>query len=152
MDLKTFINADGTVDGELRLGNLPEEFRTEDGIVVLEKILSQTFRKVGVIEIGDEGGGYFISLGVRFGPQNDAEIGELAEMYKRHRGLFQVAAYPTMATEAAGLQNNVVGMGAIAKSLMSKRGILPSVIIVRFTWTPDGTRPERYQGEKGGGR
>ena len=50
--------------------------------------LSRVLNAVGVLVPGDEGGNYWISVGVRFGPQTDAERGDLAEMYKRYRGMF----------------------------------------------------------------
>jgi hypothetical protein len=152
LGLRTFINADLTVDGELRMAMLPDDWRTPEGIPEVMELLSQILRRLGTLTAGDEGGAYFISIGVRFGPQNDSEVGDLAEMYKRYRGMFQVASYPTMAGEAAGQQNAIVAFGSIVRALMDKRGLPPAVIFVRVTWTPDGSRPGRFGGEKGGGR
>jgi hypothetical protein len=150
--LKTFINADGSVDGEIRIAGLPDEWRVPEGVPKLAEFASQMLRAVGTLAAGEEGGAYWISIGVRFGPQNETEIGDLAEMYKRHRGLFQVAAHATEASLISGLMNNVVAMESIVKALMEKRGLPPAVIFIRFTWTPDGSRPERYEGERGDGR
>lgn len=150
--LKAFINSDGSVDGETRVGALLDHWRTEDGFPELLEIISRVLRAVGTLKPGKEGGAYFISLGVRFGPQTDAEMGDLAEMYKRYRGLFQVASYPVDASFAGGVQNAVVAFRTIVRSLMEKRGMPPSAVLIRITWTPDGVRPGRYEGEKGGGR
>jgi hypothetical protein len=147
--LKTFINADGSVDGEVRMGGLPEDWRVPDGLVFLKEFLSTLLRQAGDLVPGDEGGSYWISIGVRFGPSNESEIGELAELYKRHRGLFQVASYALDAGIASAAQNAVVAIGDIIKSIMEKRGMPPTVIFIRYTWTPDGTRPHRYAGESG---
>lgn len=149
LGLRTFINADLTVDGELRISQLPDDWRTPEGIPEVMALLSSILRDIGVLVPNDEGGAYWISIGVRFGPQNDAEVGDLAEMYKRYRGMFQVASYPTDAGAVSGAQNAIVAFGAIVRSLMDKRGLPPAVVFVRITWTPDGTRPHRYGGEKG---
>ena len=151
LGLKSFINQDGTVDGEVRASGLPEEWRTEEGRAELEEFLSDAMTEGGVLVPGEEQGGYWLSVGVRFGPQTDAEVGDLAEMYKRFRGLFQVATYPVDASLRAALGNAVVGVGLMIKSLIEKRGLPPSVVFVRVTWTPTGERPSRYEGEKGGG-
>ncbi len=51
-----------------------------------------------------------------------------------------------------GIANAIVAFEMIVKSLMDKRDIPPAVVFVRYTWTPDGSRPGRYEGEKGGGK
>lgn len=147
--LKTFINADGSVDGEVRMGPLPDEWRVPEGLVQLKEFLSTLLRQAGELAPGEEGGRYFVSIGVRFGPSNDSEIGEMAELYKRHRGLFQVACYALDAGIPSGSQNAVVAIGDIIKKIMDKRGMPPTVIFIRYTWTPDSTRPHRYAGESG---
>jgi hypothetical protein len=147
--MKTFVNADGTVDGEVRMGGLPDEWRTLEGLVELKVFLSKLFLKIGPIEPETEGGKYWISIGVRFGPQNETEIGELAELYKRYRGLFQVSSYALEASYPSALQNSIVSIGAIIQSIIQKRGMPPMVIFIRVTWTPDGERPHRYKGESG---
>lgn len=149
LGMRTFINADLTVDGETRIAQLPDEWRTPEGIPAVMELLSQILRQIGILVPGEEGGAYWISIGIRFGPQNDAEVGDLAEMYKRYRGMFQVASYPTTAGDPSGLQNPIVAFGMIVRSLMEKRGLPPAVVFVRLTWTPDGQRPGRYGGEKG---
>lgn len=152
LSIRSFINADGSVDAELRAGNLPDEWREEDGTPALMAFFSQLLRVAGTLEPGPELGRYWISIGVRFGPQNESEVGELAELYKRHRGMFQVASHALQADMKSGLQNAVVSIGTIIKSLQSKRGLIPSVVFIRITWLPVAdTRPHRYEGEKGGG-
>ena len=152
LSLKTFINVDGTVDGEIRIADLPDDWRSEEGIPELMEFLSQILRAAGTLTPGIEQGAYWVSIGVRFGPQNDAEVGDLAEMYKRYRGMFQVASYPLDASSVSGLQNAIVAFGMIVRSLMEKRGLPPAVVFIRYTWMPDGSRPGRFTGEKGGGR
>lgn len=152
LSIKSFINADGSVDSELRFGNLPDEWRDGEGTPALMAFLSQMLRVVGTLEPDAEGGKYWISIGVRFGPQDESEAGELAELYKRHRGMFQVASHALQTDMTSGLQNAVVSIGTIVKSLQSRRGLPPSVIFIRITWLPvTDTRPHRYEGEKGGG-
>lgn len=149
--MKTFINADGSVDGEIRMGGLPDEWRVPDGVVLLMEFLSGLLGRLGSLEPGEEGGRYWVSIGVRFGPSNESEIGELAELYKRHRGLFQVASYALdLGVPGAG-QNAVVAIGEIIRSIMNRRGMPPTALFVRVTWTPDGVRPHRYSGESGKG-
>lgn len=147
--VKSFINQDGSVDGEVRIGNLPDDWRVPDGLPQLKEFLSTLLRQVGDLKPGPEGGAYWISIGVRFGPNNESEIGELAELYKRHRGLFQVASYALDASIQSAAQNAVVAIGEIVKAIMTRRGLPPSVIFIRYTWTPDGVRPHRYTGESG---
>lgn len=149
LGLKSFINMDRTVDGEVRIGNLLEEWRTIEGIPSLMELLSTVLRRVGVLTPGEEGGSYWISIGIRFGPQNDADVGDLAEIYKRFRGMFQVSSYATDASDRSGFQNAIVAFGTIVRSMMENRGLPPNVVFLRYTWTPDGKRPGRYEGEKG---
>lgn len=152
INIKTFINSDLTVDGETRMANLPEDWRTEEGIPMMMEILSRVLGRLGLVMPGDEGGAYWISIGVRFGPQSDAELGDLAEMYKRFRGMVQVSSYPTSLSIPSGAQNAIVAFGSITRAFMTKHGLPPAVVFVRVTWMPDGSRPGQYEGEKGGGR
>jgi hypothetical protein len=149
--VKSFINSDGTVDGEIRIGELLEYWRTAEGIPDLMAFLSSVLTAVGTLVPAGEGGRYWISIGVRFGPQTDAERGDLAEMYKRYRGMFQVASYALDLGLRGGIANAIIAFEMIVKSLMEKRGLPPAVVFVRYTWTPDSARPGRYEGEKGGG-
>jgi len=153
MAVQSFINADGSVDGELTIRNLPEEWRTEAGFGYLIATMSSAFRTFVPFGAKPEmGGAFWCSFGIRFGPQNEAEIGELYHLYKRHRGLFQIGTYPTPAWGAGAIQialtADTTGLKAMISSLMKKRGLPPSVIMVRFIWTPDGKRPGHYRGEK----
>lgn len=150
--MKTFINADGSVDGEVRIGGLPDDWCVPEGLVYLKEFLAGLLNKLGPLVPGDEGGRYWISLGVRFGPSNDADIGKLAELYKRHRGLLQVASYALDLSIQGATVNAVVAIGDIIKAIMARHSLPPSVILVRVTWTPDGVRPHRYEGESGKNR
>ncbi len=154
MAVQTMINRDGTVDGELTIRNLPEEWRDERTMGLLVATLSTVLRTFVPFEASPTmGGAFWCSFGIRFGPQNEAEIGELYNLYKRHRGLFQIGTYPTPAWGTGALQialvGDNVGLKAMLESLMEKRGLPPSVIMIRFIWTPDGERPGHYKGEKG---
>jgi hypothetical protein len=154
MSWQTFVNADGTVDGELTVRNLPEDWRTELGVRMLVATLSAALRElVPFPSRPSMGGAFWVSFGIRFGPQNEAELGELAELYKRHRGLLQIGTYPMLASISGAIQvaltGDRVGMRAMIESLMRKRGLPPTVILIRFIWTPDGKRPGHYQGERG---
>lgn len=150
--IKTFVNIDGSVDGELRMGKLPEEWRSPDGILEGIALLSEIFRAFRVFEESPSmGGKFWISFGVRFGPQNDMELGRLAELYKRFRGMLQTGTYPVQAWHPTPIQNSLtIGLRTIIDGIMSHHGIPVSVILVRFIWIPDGTRPGRYQDELGG--
>jgi len=150
--IKTFINADGTVDGDLRISDVPELWRTEDGFPTMAAYLSALLIRLGTLPASQDGGRFFISLGIRFGPRDIGEIENLAALYKRFRGLFQVASHPLDASFKSGLQNAVAAMSAFVKSLMSKRGLPPAVVFIRITWMPSGMTPGRYEGEAGGGR
>ena len=149
--VKTFVNVDGSVDGELRMGRLPEEWRSPEGILEGIALLSEIFRSFRVFEESPPmGGKFWISFGVRFGPQNDTELGRLAELYKRFRGMLQTGTYPVPAWHATPIQNSLtIGLRTIIDGFMNKHGLPPSVILVRFIWIPDGTRPGRYQDELG---
>lgn len=148
--VKTFINQDGSVDGELRMDNLPDEWRTRRGLPFMVESLTNMLR---VFKPFDEkpafGGKYWISIGVRFGPSNETEAGELADVYKRFRGLFQVGTYygPAWITSRI-LQSVAIGMKTMIEGLEDRRGLPPASILIRFVWTPDGVRPGRESGEK----
>jgi hypothetical protein len=154
MAIQTFINKDGTVDGELTIRDLPEEWRTLEGTPWLIATLSSAFRNwQPFLSKPIMGGAFWVSFGVRFGPQNESEMGELYHLYKRHKGMFQIGTYPTEAWGAGAIQlaltGDTVGMRAMIQSLLKKRGLPPTVLLVRFVWTPDGLRPGHYRGEKG---
>jgi hypothetical protein len=153
MAVQTMVNRDGTVDGELTIRNLPDEWRDARTMGYLVATLSSALRTFEPFAAQPAmGGAFWCSFGVRFGPQNEAEIGEMYNLYKRHRGLFQVGTYPTPAWGTGALQvalvGNNVGLKAMLESLMKKRGLPPSVVMIRFIWTPDGQRPGHYKGEK----
>jgi len=149
--VSTFINADGTVDGELRCGNLPEHWRditTDLSIIADLSMIFQSFRVFP--EDPPMGGKFWFTIGVRFGPQNEMEVGELAELYKRFRGLFQIGTYPARAWEMGHIQNAIaLGLRAMLEGLADKRGLPPSVILIRFSWIPDGKRPGHFEREGG---
>ena len=150
MAVKTFINMDRSVDGEIRIGNFPSEWRTPSGLVILETLLSDVFNEVIPFDQKPSmGGAFWISFGIRFGPQNESDIGEMAELYKRFRGLFQIATYHTSASHIAPMLNNVLGLKNMIQAVESSRGVPPSVLLIRFVWTPDGVRPARMKGEEG---
>lgn len=149
LSVKSFINRDMSVDAELRISNLPLLWRTRDGKPELVSFFSEKVARLGILAPGEEGGRYYIICGLRFGPQSQSQIEELAELYKRFRGLFQLTVHPTDAGYPSGLQNNLVGMGILIETVFDRRGSPPAVILIRLTWMPDGSRPGRYPGEDG---
>jgi hypothetical protein len=151
--VQSMINFDGTVDGELRVGDLPPEWREVEGVPLLVATLSSAFRSWRPFAaMPAHGGAYWVSFGVRFGPQNEAEIGELAELYKRFRGLFQIGTYPAPAWNTGPIQivltSDRAGLRSMVQTLLEKRGLPPTNILVRFVWTTDRQRPGHYRGEK----
>jgi hypothetical protein len=155
MAIQSFINTDGSVDGELRIANLPDEWRTARGVADLIATLSGAFASFRPFPaLPSMGGKFWVTFAMRFGPQNETEIGELADLYKRFRGLFQIGTYPTPAWNIGPIQSALTspgdnqGLRAMITSLQEKRGYPPTVILVRFVWTPDGSRPSHYKGEK----
>jgi hypothetical protein len=160
MGIHSFINADGTVDGELRIANLPPEWREQSGLTELTATLSKAFSSFRVFDRKPEmGGSFWFTVAVRFGPQNEAEMSELAELYKKYRGLFQIGTYPTRADHSAPLQlcltDDRRGLRGMIDALAVKRGLPPTAVLIRFVWGPDwspevgGKRPGHYAGEKG---
>ena len=160
MGIHSFINADGTVDGELRIGNLPIEWRSEQGLRELVATLSSAFASFKAFDRHPAmGGSFWFSAAVRFGPQNEAEMSELADLYKKSKGLFQIGTYPTRADHLTPLQMCLTddrrGLRGMIGALAVKRGLPPTAILIRFTWGPDwspergGLRPGHYKGEKG---
>ena len=153
MSVQTMANEDGTVDGELRISNLPGDWREPGGAAMMAAVLSSAFRTWDLFPAKPPmGGAYWVTFGVRFGPQNEAEVGELAELYKRFRGLFQVGTYPTPAWISGSIQvaltTDNTSLKSMVRSIVEKRGYPPSVLLVRFVWTPDSSRPGHYKGEK----
>jgi hypothetical protein len=151
--VQSMINYDGTVDGELRIGDLPAEWREAEGVPLLIATLSSAFRSWRPFAAQPvHGGAYWVSFGVRFGPQNESEIGELAELYKRFRGLFQIGTYPAPAWNTGPIQivltSDRAGLRSMVQTLLEKRGLPPTNILVRFVWTTDRQRPGHYRGEK----
>lgn len=151
LSIKSFVNRDGTMDAELRIVNIPDFWKDLDGIPAMAAFLSEVFQRTGELANTDDGGRFWVSIGVRFGPSNESELGELAEIYKRHRGMLQVASYPLATAIPSGFQNAIVAIESITKSLMTKRGIPISSLFIRITWMPKGMHPSRFKGERGGG-
>ena len=160
MGIQSFINADGTVDGELRIANLPPEWRDQAGLAELTATLSSAFLTFRVFDGHPPmGGSFWFSVAVRFGPQNEAEMSELADLYKKNKGLFQIGTYPTRADHATPLQlcltDDRQGLRGMMEALAVKRGLPPTAVLIRFMWGPDwspergGIRPGHYIGEKG---
>lgn len=147
LSIKTFINSDGTVDGEIRIANLPDDWRSStEGLVLLNEFLVNVMSEVGPIT---EEGSYWVAFGVRFGPSTEAEAGDLAEIYKRFRGLFQAATHTTPADSLPSIKTNITnGLVVIVRALMERRGLPPAVVFIRFTYSPNAHRPQRYEGER----
>jgi hypothetical protein len=153
MSVKTFVNLDGTVDGELRIGNLPDEWRSLRGVRLLVATLSNAVRSVPMFQkVPSMGGSYWISFAVRFGPRNMDEVAKLSRLYKRHRGMLQIGTYPTqawlMGSQQVALTADSTGLKAMLTALLEKRGMPPTAILVRYIWTPYTERPGHYKGEK----
>jgi len=148
--LKSFINANGTADVELRLRNLPDLWRTFDGQPALGSALSEAVRVMGAFPRQPAmGGAFWVSFGVRFGPKNEFEVEMMAKFYKRFRGLFQVGAYHTTASALPAILNNAASVRSLVENIWEKRDLPPAQVLVRIVWTPDGQRPGRFQGEGG---
>ena len=150
VSIKAFTNRDGTVDGELRLRELPDLWRTVAGMPDLVAALSEAARAMGALPRGvPEGGAYWISYGFRFGPKNMREIEELAKYYKRFRGLFQIGLHHTTAESLGSILNNAMTVRSLVERVWEKRDLPPAQLLVRVVWTPDGVRPGRFAGEEG---
>jgi hypothetical protein len=151
MSVKSFINADGTVDGELRLRNLPAEWRTVDGTPSLIATLSEAIRAMGAFPGSPPmGGTFWVSFGLRFGPKNHREIEEMAKFYKRFRGLLQIGAHYTTAQSLSTILTNALAIRNLVGRLWVKRDLPPVQLLMRFFWTQGNERPGRFKGEEGG--
>lgn len=152
--IKTAINADWSVDGELRLDGLPEELRTEEGMLEIVALVSESFRAFRPFDqIPSMGGKFWLSFGVRFGPNNESQAKELADLYKRFRGMFQVGTYPVYAWSLGSIQAAIApgGLRTIFEGVARKVGLPPSTLLIRFIWTPgpkklwrEFTRSQQY--------
>lgn len=141
--IKTAINADWTVDGELRLDGLPEELRTEEGMLEIVALVSEAFRAFHPFDqVPPMGGKFWLSFGVRFGPNNESQAKELADLYKRFRGMFQVGTYPAFAWSLGAIQDAIApgGLRTIFEGVARKVGIPPSTLLIRFIWLPGPKR------------
>jgi hypothetical protein len=150
MSVKSFVNADGTVDGELRMRNLPAEWRTVDGMPDLVATLSEAIRAMGAFPGNPSmGGTFWVSFGLRFGPKNHREIEEMAKFYKRFRGLLQIGAHYTTAQSLSAILNNALAIRNLVERVWVKRDLPPVQLLIRFFWTPTTERPGRFKGEEG---
>jgi hypothetical protein len=148
--IKSFINSDATVDGELRMRDLPEEWRTLEGMPAVVATLSEAVRAMGAFpSFSPVGGAFWISCGLRFGPKNEQEIEDMAKFYKRFRGLLQVGAYPTTAQALPAILNNVLAIRYLIERVWVKRDLPPAQLLVRIVWTPTTVKPGRFAGEEG---
>ena len=160
MGISSMVNNDGTVDGELTVGNLPDEWKELEGVPSLVATISGAFAAFHPFERYPEmGGSFWMSVVVRFGPDNSTELELAASLYKKHHGMFQIGTYPTRADHRTPMQmcltDDKVGLRSMVSSLMSKRGWPPTALLFRFSWGsewhPDvaGKRPGHFIGEKG---
>jgi hypothetical protein len=150
ISVKTFINADSTVDGELRVSDLPDEWRTFDGIPSIISAISECLRGAGAFPTDPfVGGAFWVSFGLRFGPKNMDEILEWAKEYKRFRGLLQVGAHHTTAQNLSAMLNNALALRMFIDRVWVKRSLPPAQILIRFVWTPTKVNPGRFSGEEG---
>lgn len=151
--IKSMVNADGTVDAELRIGNLPSEWRSIEGLPLIVSALSEALRGMGAFPSEPTmGGAFWISFGVRFGPSSQKEILQFARIYKRFRGLLQIGVHYTSADALTGMLNNAAGIRMLIERLWQRRDLPPVQLLVRVTWTPKAgreQRPARYAGEEG---
>ena len=145
MAIKSAINSDWTVDGELRVDRLPDELRTMDGMLEIISLLSEAFRAFRPFpQVPDMGGKFWVSFGVRFGPSNETEAGDLADLYKRFRGLFQTGTYPAFAWSLSAIQMAIApGLRTIFEGIARKMGIPPATLLIRFVWTSGPRQPWR---------
>ena len=150
MSAKSFTNADGTVDGELRLRNLPDEWRTVAGMPALVATLSEAIRGMGAFpKAPPMGGTFWVSFGLRFGPKNHREIEEMAKFYKRFRGLLQIGAHYATAQALSAILTNALAIRMLVERVWASRDLPPAQLLVRFFWTPGDDRPARFKGEEG---
>lgn len=128
--LYTHVNADGSVDGELRITDIPESLPIREALIVLtEGNPVKTFK------------GLWSSIGIRF---HDIPGEELGKNYVRFRGLNQESTYyarssiPTLDHQRSIVQEIVDNMG--------KAGLaVPVQIYVRLHWNKANKKPgERY--------
>ena len=138
MAIKSAINSDWTVDGELRVDRLPDELRTMDGMLEIIALMSEAFRAFRPFpQVPDMGGKFWASFGVRFGPNNETEIGKLEELYKKFRGLSQTGTYPAFAWNLSSIQSAIApGLKTIFEGVATRMGIPPATLLIRFVWTP----------------
>ena len=147
---KTFINADATVDGELRVSNLPEKWRTIAGLPSIVAAISEAVRGTGAFPAAPStGGAFWVSFGLRFGPKDMDEMMELAKNYKRFKGLLQVGAHHTTAQSLPAMLNNALAMRMFIDRIWAKRNLPPVQLLIRFVWTPQKANPGRFSGEEG---
>ena len=150
MSLKSFVNVDSTVDGELRIANLPDAWRVVSGLPELMGVLSTAINEMGAFPVLPlMRGAFWISFGLRFGPKNHREIEEMAKFYKRFRGLFQVGAHHTTAQQLPAIRNNALAIRYLIERVWARRELPPSQLLVRVVWTPNTKHPGRYAGEEG---
>jgi hypothetical protein len=152
MGVATFVNPDGTVDGELRIANLPSDWREPGGGKAIAAFLSSAFREWRAFDKQPVmGGSFWISFTIRFGGMSEEEVEALVKLYKRHRGQWQITTYPLQAWLPGAIQmalvSDVGGIKGMVTSLMDKRGYPPSAIHVRVIWMTTNERPGHFKGE-----
>ena len=148
--VKSFINADSTVDGELRISNLPDEWRQIAGLPSIVATISEAVRGAGAFPAKPLiGGAFWVSFGLRFGPKDLDEIMLMAKEYKRFRGLLQVGAHHTTAQSLPAMLNNALALRMFIDRIWAKRSLPPVQLLVRFVWTPKKVNPGRFSGEEG---
>jgi len=128
--LYTHINADGSVDGELRITEIPEDLPIREALIVLtEGNPIKTFK------------GLWSSMGVRF---SDIPEAELSTNYTRFRGLNQESTYYAR-TSVKALDHQRTIVQRIVDGLENFGFPRPQQIYVRLHWNKENRKPgERY--------
>lgn len=148
--VKSFINKDATVDAELRIGDLPDEWRTVEGLPLIVAAISEALRAVGPFPTNPScGGAFWISFGLRFGPKDMADMMEWAKRYKRFKGFLQLGAYHTSAQSLPAMLNNALALRMFVERLWQRHNLPPVQLLIRFVWTPTKVNPGREAGEEG---
>ena len=122
----THVNKDGTVDGELRIENIPEDLPISEALVVLtEGNPFKTFK------------GLWSSIGIRFA---EVAMEDMKERYKRHRGLYQESTY--YGRSSVEMLNQQRATAQLISENMEKYGFPKAEqIYVRFHWNKQNTKP-----------
>lgn len=126
--VRVHVYPDGSIDGEISIDVVKGQSASD-----LFLDVESAFKKQSL------GKGFWISTGERHVIQEDAEV------YRRHKGMNEVAVYYQRATPSNIAETMLIARRNITPAMERKYKRKASTIFVRLHWNADDKKPKRFR-------